>query len=302
MKCLSATALSSYRWNEFIGHQLGLLDMTYVVKSADLSAGLTLPYVEQGDESGVPVILLHGVTDSWHSFELLLPHLPTSIHAFALTQRGHGDASRPASGYRYADLAEDVAAFMDAHHLDKAVLAGHSMGSSVAQRFALDHPERTAGLVLIASFLTLRGNATVQEFWDSTISTLTDPIESVIAREFQQSTIARPVPREFFETAVRESLKVPADVWKALFGGFLEEDFSHRLSEIKRPALIVWGDQDTFAPRSDQEALRAAISDSKLLIYPGTGHAVHWEQPERFAADLAEFVGSISGDQDPGRV
>lgn len=126
--------------------------MTPVVKSVELPNQVKLSYVEQGDRSGVPLLLLHGVTDSWHSFELVLPHLPESIHAFALTQRGHGDSSQPAGGYRFHDFASDVAAFMDALHLDQAVIAGHSMGSSVAQRFAIDYPDRTSGLVLIGSF------------------------------------------------------------------------------------------------------------------------------------------------------
>ena len=69
--------------------------MTFTTKTIVLPTGVTLPYVEQGDPDGVPVILLHGVTDSWRSFEPVLPHLPPSIRAFALTQRGHGDADRP---------------------------------------------------------------------------------------------------------------------------------------------------------------------------------------------------------------
>ena len=72
--------------------------MAPTIKSVELSHRVTLPYVEQGDASGVPMLLLHGVTDSWRSFECMLPYLPASIHAFALTQRGHGDADHPAAG------------------------------------------------------------------------------------------------------------------------------------------------------------------------------------------------------------
>jgi pimeloyl-ACP methyl ester carboxylesterase len=75
------------------------------VKSAALSTGVTLPYVEQGDPAGTPVVLLHGITDSWRSFEPVLPYLPDSIRAFALTQRGHGDADRPAAAYHPRHLA-----------------------------------------------------------------------------------------------------------------------------------------------------------------------------------------------------
>jgi non-heme chloroperoxidase len=104
--------------------------MTPVIKSVELPDRVRLPYVEQGGPSGVPILLLHGVTDS--------------IHAFALTQRGHGDADRPAAGYRTRDFEADVAAFADAVGLASAVVVGHSMGITNAQRFAIDHPERRA--------------------------------------------------------------------------------------------------------------------------------------------------------------
>ena len=68
--------------------------MTLIVKSVELPGRVTLQYVERGETAGTPVIFLHGVTDSWRSFEPVLPHLPGSIRAFALSLRGHGDSSR----------------------------------------------------------------------------------------------------------------------------------------------------------------------------------------------------------------
>lgn len=122
--------------------------MAPTVKSVDLPHRVKLPYAEQGDPSGVPVLLLHGYTDSWRSFEPVLPHLPDSIRAFAITQRGHGDVDRPATGYRTRDFAGDVLAFADALGRGPVVVVGHSMGSTNAQRFAMDHPDRVLGLVL----------------------------------------------------------------------------------------------------------------------------------------------------------
>jgi non-heme chloroperoxidase len=266
--------------------------MTRDTKSVELPTGVSLSYVEQGDASGVPLLLLHGVTDSWRSFELVLPHLPNSVRAFALTQRGHGDSSRPAAGYRFKDFSSDVAAFMDAVGIDAAVVAGHSMGSVIAQRFAIDKPDRVRQLVLIDSFAVMRGNPGVREIWDFVSSTPGDSVDEAFVREFQQSTLAQPVPPEFFEAVVRESLKVPLFVWRAVFQGFLEEDNSDELSKIKNPTLIVWGDQDTFCTRSDQQTLTDAIRDSRLIVYHGAGHAPHWEEPERFARDLNEFIRS----------
>ncbi len=264
--------------------------MVPVIKSVELPNRVKLPYVEQGDPSGVPVLLLHGYADSWHSFELVLPHLPESIRAFAITQRGHGDASGPGAGYQSHDFAADLAAFMDALHLEAAVIAGGSSGGFVARRFAIDHPERTLGLVLMGSPLTLQDKPGVLEVWDSTISKLTDPVDPDFVREFQQSTLVQPVPQEFLDTLVQENLKVPARVWRATFEGLLEDDSFGELDKIKAPTLIVWGDQDAVVPRSDQEALAATIVGSRLVVYPGAGHGFYWEEPDRFASALVAFI------------
>ena len=69
--------------------------MTHRFQSVTLPGGVRLPYVEHGDSAGVPVVLLHGYSDSWRYSELLLAQLPASVHAYAPTQRGHGDADRP---------------------------------------------------------------------------------------------------------------------------------------------------------------------------------------------------------------
>jgi pimeloyl-ACP methyl ester carboxylesterase len=264
------------------------------MKSVVLPNRIRMPYVEQGDDDGVPLILLHGFTDSWRSFEPVLPLLPRSIHAFAPTQRGHGDADKPASGYAPQDFAADIAAFMDAIGLEAAVIAGHSMGGPIAQRFALDYPERTLGLVLMASFTTLRGNAGMEAFWASDVSKLTDPVGYDFARAFQLSTMARPAPAAFLDTIVRESLKVPARVWRAAFAGMLEIDVSKDLRRISAPTLILWGDRDSVTPASEQAALADAVTGSRLVVYPGIGHAVHWDDPERSAADLATFCAQFA--------
>jgi non-heme chloroperoxidase len=257
-----------------------------------LSTGMRLPYVEQGDPSGIPVVLLHGYVDSWRSFERVLPQLPESLHVFALSQRGHGDASRPSGGYRIADFAADLMGFMDAVGLESVIIVGHSLGSAVGQRFAMDQPARTRGLVFIGATTTWRGNPVMNEVWEA-VSVLTDPIDPVFVREFQESTLARPVPPMFLETIIDESLKVPALVWREAWRTIVENDHAAELRTIAIPTLLTWGDQDGMSPRDQQDALLASIAGSRLEIYEGTGHALHWEEPERFAADLVAFVADL---------
>jgi non-heme chloroperoxidase len=262
-------------------------------KSIELGNGVTLRYAERGRSSGLPLLLLPGLGDSWRSFEPVLEHLPDSIRAFALTLRGHGDATHPEDGYAFQDFSDDLHALLDALDLRVAVIAAHSASGFFAQRFALDHPKRVLGLVFIASPLTLRNHAGLHDAWDSVISKLADPVDPGFVRELQAGTLAKPVPEEFFETLVAEAMKVPARVWKQAFQHLLEKDLSDEISNIHAPTLIVWGDQDQVVPRNDQDALAAAIGDSRLILYEGAGHSPHWEQPNRFAADLASFLGDL---------
>lgn len=261
-----------------------------VPKSVELSTGVTLQYVEQGDLGGMPVLLLHGVTDSWHSYEPLLPHLPASWRAIAITQRGHGDSSRPAGGYGPSEFAADIATFQDALGLGRSVIIGHSLGSFVAQRFAFDYPDRIMALVLMGTFRNWRENPDVIEFMEQVIAPLTDPIAPAIAREFQESTLARPVPESYLETVIAESLKVPARVWREVFAAFAVEDFESGLHTVAVPTHILWGDQDAYSSRADQEFIAQAIPGAQLIVYPGYGHAFHWEAPSMVAADLIPFV------------
>lgn len=264
--------------------------MTPLVKSVELPTKVRLSYVEQGAPAGVPVLLLHGLGDSWRSFEPVLEHLPESIHAFALTQRGHGDSSHPAEGYRFVDFVEDLAAFLDALHLPVAVLAGHSSHGVVSERFAIDHPARVSGLVLIGTPVSLQDNPAAKGLFDSTISKLTDPLDPQFVSDFAKSTLAQPVPQAFLEIVRQETMKVPALVFREFFAGLLQEDVSTELKKLDVPALLVWGDRDAILTRSDQDALATAIPHSRLLVYPGAGHSPHWEEPERFAFDLAAFM------------
>ena len=141
---------------------------------------------EHRSTDGTPVILLHGVTDWWRSFEHVLPHLPRSLRAIAVTQRGHGNSTKPAT-YHYGEMAADIAALLDALQMPSAVIVGHSMGGQVAMRLALDRPSRVRGLVLLASFHTLRGHEVIQQLWGEGIGAMRDPIDRRSSASFRKA-------------------------------------------------------------------------------------------------------------------
>jgi pimeloyl-ACP methyl ester carboxylesterase len=264
---------------------------TPIVKTIRLSSGVELEYAEQGDLTGVPVLLLHGFTDSRHSYEWVLPYLPSSLRVFAVSLRGHGNSSKTARRYYPEDFAKDIAGFMEQLKLKPAVIAGHSMGSTIAQCFAVNYPALTRGLVLSASFADYNRPA-VGEF-KKLIDELKDPVDTAFINEFQKSTLVKSIPGGQLDLFISESRKVPAHVWKGVAEGWSHSDYRKKLESVDKPALIVWGDKDAYCPEEDQLVISRALKKSKLLVYTGTGHALHWEDPEKFALDLVVFINSL---------
>jgi non-heme chloroperoxidase len=256
-----------------------------------LRTGVTLEYVRHGDPTGVPVIFLHGITDSWRSFEWMLPQLAPGIDAYAVSLRGHGGSGRPTHGYAPADFARDVDAFMDAVGLPSAIVAGHSMGSAVALRFALEYPYRTRALVLIGAVAAWAANPAASEVMAAVAAF--EHVDPAFARDFQLSTIATAVPPELIEIAVEESLRVPLHVWKGAFAGLASADVRRELHKIAVPTLLIWGARETFATRAEQEELVLGVRGARLLVYELAGHAVHWDEPARVARDVAAFAGRL---------
>lgn len=262
--------------------------MAYATKSVALATGVTLPYSELGDKAGLPVVFIHGLTDSHRSYEAM----PQAYRMFALTMRGHGDATKPDAGYMPEDMAADVAAFLDAQGIERAVIVGHSMGSIVARAFAHAYPRRVLGLGLLGAFASVHANPAVREVLQA-VEALGEDIPDDFAREWQQGSLATPVPEAFFEMVIEETRKAPVRVFRAVLGAFLERDRTFTGAGSLVPTLIIWGDKDAFCARADQDTLVGAFRNSRLITYHGIGHAVHWELPVRAATDVAVWLKTV---------
>lgn len=255
-----------------------------------LATGVRVPFVAQGDPTGVPVLLLHAWGESRGCFDRLLPALPPGVRAFAFDQRGHGDADKPAKGYALADFAADVVAFLDAVDLASVVLLGSSSGGYVAQEVAVARPSRVSGLVLVGAPRSLQGRP---PFADE-VDLLRDPVDPDWVRT-SLSWFPRfhDVPDRYLEDRVRDGVRMPARVWREALAGLSTAVPPTDRGAITAPSLVIWGGRDELLSREDEERLAASIPGARLVVYEEAGHLVLWEQPERVAADVAGFVETL---------
>lgn len=256
-------------------------------KTVELPTGVTVKYIEEGPRNAPPLILLHGLTDSSRSWSMTVPHLAERYHVLVLDQRGHGDSESPQCCYAIPDFAGDVVAFMDTLKIPTATLAGHSMGSFIAEYLAIDSPEKVDKLILVGAAASGVGNETLDWVLES-VEQFTDPIDPKFIAEWTSNP--NPVDEEFLKHVKPETAKVPPHVWRGATLGLMVEDHGHLLPRIKAPVLIIWGDQDSILTSKDQEMLRKGLPSAEFRVYEGIGHNVQWEQPERVARDIAEFI------------
>lgn len=244
-----------------------------------LPRGLRLQYLHGGPISGPAVLMLHGITDSSFSFSRVLPLAPAHLRLVVPDQRGHGRSDRPESGYTVDDFALDALQLLDALAIEQATVIGHSMGGFVARRMAERAPWRVGRLILIGSAITCQTQA-VRELAEAAKG-LTDPVDEAFVREFQLSTLGRPVPPEFLARVIAESRTVPARVWKDALAGLIEWEPRW---PITCPTRILGGELDAIFSRDEQAALFHRTERATFQLEPGVGHALHWESPERFAS------------------
>ncbi|MET8995920.1 alpha/beta hydrolase [Amycolatopsis sp. NPDC004169] len=257
-------------------------------------------YEERGD--GPPVVLLHAALHDHTDFAAISGELARRYRTIALDWPGHG-ASDPAPEEVSAPLfAEVLADFVAELALPPAVFLGNSVGGYAAARLALDHPERTSGLVLVNSGGFTRHTPATRAF----CRLLGIPV--INRRVMPKLVSAYMKPRSDFDRAVtarvaarartREGARLDAGLWSSF--ATPAHDLRDRAALIAAPVLLVWGDRDIVLPAKAGLDTHAALPASHLITLP-TGHAPFASDPKGFLAAVEPFLAHASGLRTPPR-
>ena len=266
---------------------------------------VALALAEAGS-GGRPVLLVHGFTGGKEDFATLLePLAADGWHAVAPDLRGHGASDSPAGedAYSLDAFAADTLALADALGWDRFTLVGHSMGGAVAQRLALDHPDRVEALVLMSTFhgplaidpnLVALGVAIVRQGgMPALVSALAAQRQADPAATAARARMEEHRPG-YGEWADAKLLACSPAMWLAMAPRFLA--WPDTLAEVGRlavPTLVVVGDEDeTMLPHC--ERLAAAIPGARLAVIEGTRHSPQVEAPDRVWDVLASFLDEVA--------
>ena len=213
--------------------------------------------------------------------------------------RGYG-ASGPAGEKTTLDIfARDLLALLDHLEVERAVIAGLSMGGQIAMEFCRSHPERVQGLILAATFPQAETDSGKRQRYASAERLLTEGMGSY-AEELLPRMLAPRSIEAFPEVADHVSNMMhsapPSGAAAALRGRAERPDYREVLQRFEGPSLIVVGDEDTYTTLGDASGMHALLRHSRLLCMRGVGHLPNLERPAVFNAALDEFLGRIALD------
>jgi 3-oxoadipate enol-lactonase len=264
--------------------------------------GVVLSGQQRGE--GIPVVLLHGLTATRRYVVMGSRRLERSGHrVIGYDARGHGRSSpaRRPGDYGYADLVGDLEAVLDEVEVERAVMAGASMGAHTALRFALERPERVVALAVTtpAHDPATAGDEAALARWD----TLAEGLRGGGVEGFLRAYGEPPVDPRWRDTvlqALRQRLSEhehPAAVADAMRAVPRSRPFRsfHELEAIEVPAVVVASrdEADPGHPRAVGEHCAAAMPRARLVIEPEGQSPLAW-QGARVSALIAEVASAAA--------
>jgi magnesium chelatase accessory protein len=255
--------------------------------------GLELRYREYGRPGpGRPaMVLIHGFGNSLQSFRLLAPQLADDYYVIAVDMPGFGLSSKPADwDYRNPNQARIMGEFIRALGLEDVIVAGHSLGGSIALRVAVSEPE-VSGLVLMNPGIINSGVPAIAQLYFF-------PMQRLLAKQLGK--------RDFRERLIKGSFINPGLItdevmdnlqravqsegylagMTTMMGQYENPDEEPLLPDARMPAVIVWGELDRNKTPEELARLEAGLPNERTLRVPGVGHYVHEEGADQVAAGL----------------
>jgi pimeloyl-ACP methyl ester carboxylesterase len=259
--------------------------------------GIELHWTEQG--SGSPLLILHGLGDSQHTWGAVAAHLARQHRVLSLDLAGCGLSARPDGTYGLDWHARLVAAWLDRIDVRELDVLGHSYGGGVALWLLLHRSSSIRKLALVApgglgmQVSPLLRLSAFFGLFEVGGQHLIGPITQLLLRRYGGSLSAsqrrmlyrmntRPGTARAFTRTVRDVID-----WRGQTRHVLQR--VHEIAELPSIALF-WGERDRVIPMRQGEALCGLLENCSLWRLPGAGHFLHWEAPHALAEAVLAFL------------
>jgi pimeloyl-ACP methyl ester carboxylesterase len=237
----------------------------------------------QPPNARLTMVLVHGAGENHLVWPASLRRVD-GVSVYALDLPGHAKSGGRGRS-SVADYAEVVRGSLDALGVERAVIAGHSMGGAIAQQCALSYPARVAGLVLVATGARLR---VAPAILNNVLSDYAATLDLVTRYAWGPGA-----PDELVQLGCAQLAEVSPEITANDYAACNAFDVMDRLGQIAAPTLVIGGTVDQMTPPKYATFLAEKIPGARLAMIEGAGHMVMLEQPELVARHVEQFLAAI---------
>jgi 3-oxoadipate enol-lactonase len=248
-----------------------------------------------GSKKSPTLVFSNSLGSDYRIWDPVLPYLKDRFRIIRYDQRGHGLSDAPPAPYAINDLVDDLDGLLEILDIDKAFVCGLSVGGMIAQGLAAAYPGRVRALVLCDTAMQIGPasiwNERIAVIQKDGISALTGPImERWFSPAFREGRVAE------FNGYINMLERTPAEGYIGACCAIRDADLREDAAAIRRPTLVLCGDQDQATPSDLARELAEAIDGARFSLIEGAAHISCVEQPESFARLLIDFWEEIKND------
>jgi len=262
--------------------------------------GMRIHYRDEGNPNGQPIVLIHGILSSLHTWDEWNKNLAANYRVISLDVPGFGLTGGPESPNDYSEelLHSSFQQFITKLQVEDFILAGNSLGGYISAHYAANNPDKVKKLILIDP-------AGAPQELPFILNLASMPgINSLAANVFPPFIVAMGVKDVYgdperitkvnMDRYIHLSLRPGAKQAYASTIAMLDAKNSKQeplnFATITAPTLLMWGEKDIWVPATLSEQWLANISGSTLITYPDAGHVPMEEIPERTLQDALAFI------------
>ena len=264
----------------------------------DSFGGARVHCVRPRPHAGPPLVLLHGFAQSSWAWRFVLPELCQQFDAIAVCLPGLGWSDKPPhAAYRHALQVERIVELLDRLEVPRAHLGGNSMGGAIAMQLAATHPQRVNRLVLVgpaahgmfpAALLAETQHEAMAPLWSL------PGFDRLLRLGLTHGAYKHLTVDDHYMAHFLAPLRAEGGVAATLkIARFFRRDLQllePLLPQIAAPTLLIWGKHDRLVPRHIVRHVVRQVPQTRLKVYADCGHCPQEEQPEKFVADVRDFL------------
>ena len=240
---------------------------------------------------GRPVILLHGWLGSWGLWQETMAYLGAFYRTYALDFWGFGESGKKRETYAVSDFVSLVDQFMEQLGIVNAPLVGHSMGGTVSLSVAIQYPQRVSKVVVVGSpmvgsslapLLKLAGNRSIAFMLFNMMGVFRTGMRMYSPFICSDPRFPEMIDHDLSRTNVEAFLRSIASLRRT--------DLTPMLSQIKVPAMGMYGDKDVIVDPMQWQPMQQGIPHAVIERFPMAGHFPMLEEPTAFTQKLKAFL------------